>query len=134
MHFVSLQTLDSQLFVLMFVKKKKMLIFTNPYPHTTCDNIVSNLRCKKSCCIMGIGCDFCVQALPSARCYLSNTDLFVPRLFGEKRGDIVFGIPSFNLPVVGSLSMDIFLQLYSNSFETLQVFRSWSEDLHIVWP
>ena len=25
------------------------------------------------------------------------------------------------------------LQFYSDFFETLQVFRSWSEDVHIVW-
>ena len=29
--------------------------------------------------------------------------------------------------------MHFLLQFYVNSFETLQVFRSWSEDVHIVW-
>ena len=29
--------------------------------------------------------------------------------------------------------MQLLLQFYSDSFETFQVFRSWSEDVHIVW-
>ena len=29
--------------------------------------------------------------------------------------------------------MLILLQFYADSFKTLQVLRSWSEDLHIVW-
>ena len=41
--------------------------------------------------------------------------------------------PSVPLKVVGILCMQLLLQFYANSFETLQVFRSWSEDVHIVW-
>ena len=61
--------------------------------------------------------------------------LFVPRLFEEKRRDIVFGIPSFRpsvlpsvLPsfrppnIVGTLCAQLLLQFYADSFETLQMF------------
>ena len=70
--------------------------------------------------------------------------LFVLHLFEGKRGDIVFSFlsvcpsippsetPSFPLQVVGTLYMQLLLQFYANSFDTLQVFRSWSEDMHIV--
>ena len=60
---------------------------------------------------------------------------FVPRLFEEKRRDIVFGIPSFRpsvrpsvLPsfrppnIVGTLCAQLLLQFYADSFETLQMF------------
>ena len=70
----------------------------------------------------------------------------VPRLFEEKRRDIVFGIPSFRpsvcpsvLPsfcppnIVGTLCAQLLLQFYADSFETLQMFLSWSEDMHVVW-
>ena len=29
--------------------------------------------------------------------------------------------------------MHLLLQFYADSFETIQVFRSWFEDVHIVW-
>ena len=53
--------------------------------------------------------------------------LFVPRLFEEKRGKIVFSIPSFHpsvrpsvpLQVVGILCMQLLLQFYANFYETL---------------
>ena len=57
--------------------------------------------------------------------------IFVPRLFEEKRRDIVFGIPSFRpsvLPsfrppnIVGTLCAQLLLQFYADSFETLQMF------------
>ena len=65
--------------------------------------------------------------------------VIVPRLFEEKRRDIVFGIPSFRpsvlpsfrpsvLPsfrppnIVGTLCAQLLLQLYTDSFETLQMF------------
>ena len=68
----------------------------------------------------------------------------VSRLFSKKsEGHIVFGIPysvilSFRnspppLQVVGTLGMQLLLQFNSDSFETLHVLRSWSEDVHIVW-
>ena len=65
--------------------------------------------------------------------------IFVPRLFEEKQRDIVFGIPSFRLPSfrppnkVGTLCAQLLLQFYADSFETLQMFLSWSEDMHVVW-
>ena len=60
--------------------------------------------------------------------------LIVPRLFKEKGRDIVFGIPSFRLPnIVGTLCAQLLLQFYANSFETLQMFLSWFEDMHVVW-
>ena len=31
------------------------------------------------------------------------------------------------------LCMHLRLQFYADSFETLQMFSSWSEDVHIVW-
>ena len=57
--------------------------------------------------------------------------IFVPRLFEEKRRDIVFGIPSvlpsvlpsFRPPnIVGTLCAQLLLQFYADSFETLQMF------------
>ena len=60
--------------------------------------------------------------------------IFVPRLFEEKRRDIVFGFPSFRPPiVVCTLCAQLLLQFYSDSFETLQVFSPWFEDMHVVW-
>ena len=58
-----------------------------------------------------------------------------PRLVEEKQGDIVFHFPSFcpSIQVVGTLCMQLLLQFYSDSFETIQVLRSWSEDVHIIW-
>ena len=41
--------------------------------------------------------------------------------------------PSAPLQVVDTLCMQPFLQSYSNSSETLQVLRAWSENVHIVW-
>ena len=65
----------------------------------------------------------------------SGIDFIVPRLFEEKRRDIVFGIPSFRpsvrpsvLPsfrppnIVGTLCAQLLLQFYADSFETLQMF------------
>ena len=34
---------------------------------------------------------------------------------------------------VGILYIERLLQFYSDCFETLQVFRSWAEDVHVVW-
>ena len=60
--------------------------------------------------------------------------VIVPRLFEEKRRDIVFGFPSFRPPnIVGTLCAQLLLQFYAESFETLQMFLSWSEDMHVVW-
>ena len=81
-------------------------------------------------------------------CY--SFDIFVPRLFEEKRRDIVFGFPSFrpsfrpsfhlsDLPsfhppkVLCTLCAQLLLQFYADSFETLQRFLSWSENMHVVW-
>ena len=45
--------------------------------------------------------------------------------------------PSIHLSIpsqaVSILCLKFLLQFYCDSFETLQVFRSWSEDVHIVW-
>ena len=42
--------------------------------------------------------------------------------------------PSFRPPnVVGTLCAQLLLQFYADSFETLQMFLSWSEDMHVVW-
>ena len=38
--------------------------------------------------------------------------------------------PSVPRQVVGTLCMQLLLQFYSDSFETDQVFRSWSENVH----
>ena len=64
--------------------------------------------------------------------------LFVPRLFEEKRRDIVFGFPSFCpsvRPPIGvcTLCAQLLLQFYSDSFETLQMSSSCFEDVHVVW-
>ena len=53
-------------------------------------------------------------------------EFFVPRLFEEKRRDIVFGFPSFRpsfRPPIGvcTLWAQLLLQFYSDSFETLQM-------------
>ena len=63
---------------------------------------------------------------------------FVPRLFEEKRRDIVFGFPSFRpsfRPPIGvcTLCVQLLLQFYSDSFETLQMSSSCFEDVHVVW-
>ena len=42
--------------------------------------------------------------------------------------------PSFRPPnIVGTLCAQLLLQFYADSFETLQMFLSWSEDMHVVW-
>ena len=59
---------------------------------------------------------------------------FVPRLFEEKRRDIVFGFTSFRPPkVLCTLCAHLLLQFFADSFETSQMFLSWSEDMHVVW-
>ena len=74
-------------------------------------------------------------------------EFIVPRLFQEKRRDLVFASlslrpsirPSFHpsvLPTpieVRTLRAQLLLQFYTNSFETSLVFWSWSEDIHVVW-
>ena len=35
--------------------------------------------------------------------------------------------------ILGIFCMQLLLQFYADSFETLQVYRQWSEDVHIVW-
>ena len=62
--------------------------------------------------------------------------LIVPDLFQVKQWDIVFGIPSFCLsfhPLSSSryLVFATPLTIYAKSFESLQVFRSWSEGVHM---
>ena len=40
---------------------------------------------------------------------------------------------SFRPPnIVGTLCAQLLLQFYADSFETLQMFLSWSEDMHVV--
>ena len=60
---------------------------------------------------------------------------FVPRLFEEKWRDTVFGFPWGVVRgsefLVGTLSP--FPQFLSDPFETLQVFKGWSEDVHVVF-
>ena len=34
---------------------------------------------------------------------------------------------------MGTLCAQLLLQFYANLFQTLQVFLSWSEDMHVVW-
>ena len=75
--------------------------------------------------------------------------LIVPRLFEEKRRDIVFGFPSFRpsvrphvrpsvlpsfRPPIGvcTLCAQFLLQFYYDSFETLQMSLSCFEDVHVV--
>ena len=42
-------------------------------------------------------------------------------------------LPSFRPPnIVGTLCAQLLLQFYADSFETLQMFLSWSEDMHVV--
>ena len=42
--------------------------------------------------------------------------------------------PSFRPPnVVGTLCAQLLLQFCADSFETSQMFLSWSEDMHVVW-
>ena len=42
--------------------------------------------------------------------------------------------PSFRPPnIVGTLCVQLLLQFYADSFETLQMFLPWSEDMHVVW-
>ena len=68
-----------------------------------------------------------------------NSGFIVPRLFEEKRRDIVFGFPSFRPSfrppppkALCTLCVQLLLQFYADSFETLQLFLSWSEDMHVV--
>ena len=72
---------------------------------------------------------FCLNNDTAYSFYLNVHDLFlllgifVPRLFEEKRGDLVCRFPSIcplvPLQVVGTLCMQLLLQFYSDSFETL---------------
>ena len=42
-------------------------------------------------------------------------------------------LPSIPPKVVGVLCAQLLLQFYADYFETLQMFLSWSEDMHVVW-
>ena len=35
--------------------------------------------------------------------------------------------------ILGTLCVQLLQQLHANLFETLQLFLSWSEDVHVVW-
>ena len=49
--------------------------------------------------------------------------------FFHKMNLVIF--PSQNEWILGILCTQLLLQFYADSFETLQVFSSWSEDVHI---
>ena len=41
---------------------------------------------------------------------------------------------SFRPPnVVGTLCAQLLLQFYADSFETVQMYLSWSDKMHVVW-
>ena len=67
------------------------------------------------------------------------TEVLLSPTFSKKSGGtyyLVFRpvLPSFCPPkVVGTLCAQLLLQFYADSFETLQMFLSWSEDMHVVW-
>ena len=87
------------------------------------------------------------KAFHKQNCHIKNFIGFVvPRLFEEKRSDIVFDfpsvlpsilpsvLPSFRPPkVLCTLCAQLLLQFYADSSETLQMFLIWSEDMHVVW-
>ena len=53
----------------------------------------------------------------------------VPRILRRKAEGHSFRLPN----VVGTLCAQLLLQFYADCFETLQMFLSWSEDMHVVW-
>ena len=49
-----------------------------------------------------------------------------------KAREIIFVIPC-PFEEVGTLCMQLLIQFYANSFETLQMCWSWSEEVHVLW-
>ena len=45
----------------------------------------------------------------------------------------LFLTPGGNTKIVGIFFAQLLLQFYADPFETLQVFLSWSGDVHVVW-
>ena len=62
-----------------------------------------------------------------------HKQIFVPRLFEEKQRRHSICLHSVPPQAAGVFCMELLLQFKSDCFETLQVFRSWSKDMHIVW-
>ena len=66
---------------------------------------------------------------------------FVPCLFEEKRGDMVFSFSWFVVPssspsdsmYLVSITFPAVLSFFAILFETVQIFLSWSEDVHVIW-
>ena len=103
-----------------------------------CSLVLRFLNLPPGNCLPGLFIRF--PNLPPGDCRQELKLVFiVPRLFEEKRRDIVFGIPSFRpsvlpsvrpsvLPsfrppnIVGTLCAQLLLQFYADSFETLQMF------------
>ena len=94
--------------------------FLNKY-----DGKTPQLSTGKSQVCAGLGGGFQIVLVRS-----EGTNIIVPRLFEEKRRDIVFGFPSFRPSVLPSfrppigvctLCKQLLLQFYSDSFETLQM-------------
>ena len=67
-----------------------------------------------------------------------NKDIIVPRLFEQKRKEhsirlsVLPWFRGFPPLTVGSFCAELLLQFYADLFETLQVFLSWSEEVHVV--
>ena len=80
---------------------------------------------------------YCKQTNSTLTAHLRVIEVFVPRLFEEKRWDIDFGFPSFRpsfRPPIGVCTLCAqLLQFHSDSFETLQMSSSCFEDVHVVW-
>ena len=51
----------------------------------------------------------------------------------EKRGDMVFGFPWCVMRGSEFLWAQLLLQFLTDPFETLQMFSSWSEDMHVLF-
>ena len=74
--------------------------------------------------------------LMGTNCATLVADLFLlsPTFSKKSQGTLYLAFhPSVLFQVVDTLCLQLFLQFYFDSFETLQVFMSWSEDVHIVW-
>ena len=68
-------------------------------------------------------------------CATLVADLFLlSPTFSKKSQGTLYSAYHLSVPfqVVDTLCMQLLLQFYSDSFDTLLVFMSWSEDVHIV--
>ena len=81
---------------------------------------------------------YLVRVTPPMNFTFSDDSIFLKKILGGGHKFSEFACYHFFRKLDSSHFSDIFtikllLQFYADSFETSQVYWSWSEDMHVVW-